>query len=96
MRCWVCGATAEGICRLCGRAICKPHARTHPYLFEVWPTAAGLRALGIDDALWCGVCRPRPDPIEAGFLDVQPQATSPNGVPVSVPAPEPAAGPTQD
>ena len=72
MRCWICGATADGVCRFCGRAICKTHARTQAFLFAAWPTAAGLRALAIEDALWCGVCHPRPDPIPAEFLDVQP------------------------
>jgi hypothetical protein len=69
VRCWVCGATSEAICRFCGRAICKLHARSHPYLFQVWRTASGLRALATDDAIWCGVCRPRAEPIAAEFLD---------------------------
>ena len=47
MRCWVCGATADGVCRFCGRGICKTHARTQAFLFAAWPTAAGLRALAI-------------------------------------------------
>jgi hypothetical protein len=70
VRCWVCGATAEGVCRFCGRGICKQHARTQAYLLATWPTAGGLRGLGIEDALWCGVCHPRPDPVSLDFLDV--------------------------
>jgi hypothetical protein len=66
----VCGGSAEGICRFCGRAICKQHARTQAFLFDVWRTSLGLRGLAIDDALWCGVCRPRPEPISVEFLDV--------------------------
>jgi hypothetical protein len=41
-------------------------------LFGAWPTAAGLRGLGIEDALWCGVCHPRPDPVALDFLDAPP------------------------
>ena len=77
MRCWVCGATADGVCNFCGRGICKTHAKTQAFLFAAWPTAAGLRGLAIEDAVWCGVCHPRPDPIPVDFLDV--------------PAPEPQA-----
>jgi len=35
-------------------------------------TAAGLRGLAIEDAVWCGVCHPRPEPIPVEFLDAQP------------------------
>ncbi len=70
MRCWVCGATADGVCRFCGRGICKTHARTQAFLFAAWPTAAGLRGLAIEDALWCGVCHPKPDAIPLDFLEV--------------------------
>jgi hypothetical protein len=72
VRCWVCGATADGACRFCGRGICKTHARTKAFLFAAWPTAAGLRGLAIEDAIWCGVCHPRPDPISVDFLDAEP------------------------
>jgi hypothetical protein len=65
----VCGAAAEATCRFCGRAICKAHARTQAYLFAAWPTPGGLRGLGIEDAVWCGVCHPRPDPIDLEFLE---------------------------
>ena len=36
VRCWVCGATAEGVCRFCGRGICKTHARTQAFLFAAF------------------------------------------------------------
>ncbi len=68
MRCWVCDGTAAGICRFCGRAVCKEHARTRPFLFEAWDTEQGLRGLAIEDALHCGVCTPRPDPVPLDFL----------------------------
>jgi hypothetical protein len=68
MRCWVGGEEAEGVCRFCGRAVCKQHARTRAFLFEAWDDGGHLRALAVEDALWCGVCKVRPDPIDADFL----------------------------
>ena len=77
MRCWVCGAAAEGVCRFCGRAICKPHARTQAFLLEAWQTPTGLRGLAVDEAIWCGVCRPRPEPIALEFLEERPKPPQP-------------------
>ena len=68
MRCWVCGAAAEAVCKFCGRGICKAHARTQAFLFAAWPTSSGLRGLAIEDAVWCGVCHPRENPIQVDFL----------------------------
>ena len=68
MRCWVCGADAEGTCRFCGRGICKTHARTRPFLFEAWEDSDKLRALAVEDALHCGVCNVNLNPIDAEFL----------------------------
>jgi len=64
----VCGAAAEGVCRFCGRAVCKPHARTRAFLFEAWEQDGELRGLAIEDALYCGVCSPRSQPVGLGFL----------------------------
>ena len=68
MRCWVCGAAAEAVCKFCGRGVCKAHARTQAFLFAAWPTGSGLRGLAIEDAVWCGVCHPRENPIDVDFL----------------------------
>lgn len=68
MRCWVCGGAAEGTCRFCGRAVCKAHARTRPFLFEAWDNAGSLHGLAVEDALHCGVCKVRPEPINLEFL----------------------------
>ena len=43
-----------------------PGHKIYPYL---------LRGLAIEDAVWCGVCHPRPDPIPVEFLDA-PQTES--------------------
>jgi hypothetical protein len=63
VQCWVCGAPANGVCRFCGRAVCKEHARTMAYLLATFQGPDGPMGLGLEDALHCGVCRPRPDPI---------------------------------
>jgi len=68
MRCWVCGGPADGICRFCGRGTCKEHARTMAYVLAIFQGTEELKALAVDDALHCGVCRPRPEPISMEFL----------------------------
>ena len=68
MRCWVCGGSAEGVCRFCGRGVCKEHARTRPFLLQAWPDGPELRGLAVEDALHCGVCKPRPEPVNLDSL----------------------------
>jgi hypothetical protein len=48
--------------------VCKPHARTRAFLFEAWEENGDLRGLAIEDALYCGVCSPRSQPVGLGFL----------------------------
>ncbi|TMC31794.1 MAG: hypothetical protein E6J24_15305, partial [Chloroflexi bacterium] len=61
MDCWTCERTAVGACRFCGRGTCRDHAKTYPFLVDVFRgrTHETLRALVVEDALHCGVCRPR-------------------------------------
>ncbi len=68
MRCWVGGEEAEGMCQFCGRAVCKKHTRTRPFLFVVWQDENQERGLAVEDALWCGVCKVHPEPIDTNFL----------------------------
>ena len=68
MRCWTCGAESNGMCRFCGRAVCKEHARTRAFLFEAWDRDGTLEGLAIEDALYCGVCHPRAEPVGLDFL----------------------------
>ena len=68
MRCWVGGEEADGICRFCGRGVCKQHARTRAFLFEAWEDHGILRGLAVDNALFCNVCEPRAEPIDVNFL----------------------------
>lgn len=63
--CWVCGKPAEASCRFCGRFVCKDHASKYPYFMAVYVGAANVpKAIVVADAIWCGICRPQPEPIE--------------------------------
>ena len=62
MLCAQCDETARGCCRFCGRAVCASHQQPLPYiigLFAQDPT----KAIVVGGALWCGTCRPQPEPI---------------------------------
>jgi hypothetical protein len=70
MNCWHCRLTAVGTCRFCGRGLCEDHLQTQPYVLTLDRTRDGVsRALVVEDALYCGACRPRPDPVELPELD---------------------------
>jgi hypothetical protein len=38
-----------------------------PFLLATYQGPDGPMGLGVEDALHCGVCRPRPDPIRLEF-----------------------------
>jgi hypothetical protein len=65
MNCWHCERPAHGTCRFCGRAVCKEHAKSLPRIEQVFCDDHGkYKALVVADALWCGVCEPREDPVD--------------------------------
>lgn len=65
MDCWHCRRTAVGTCRFCGRAVCENHVKTKPYILELFRADDDkTKALVVEDALFCGACTPRPDPVE--------------------------------
>lgn len=70
MDCWHCRRTAVGVCRFCGRGICEDHVQTKPFILELFKTNGVTRSLVVEDALSCGACTPRPEPIELPELDV--------------------------
>ena len=39
-----------------------------PFVLAVFPGSAELKGLALDDALHCGVCQPRAEPISMDFL----------------------------
>jgi hypothetical protein len=69
MDCWECRKGAVGICRFCGRGVCPDHVQTRPYILELFRTEGHRKALVVEDALYCGSCTPRPDPIDLPELD---------------------------
>jgi hypothetical protein len=38
------------------------------YVLAIFQGADDLKALAVDDALYCGICKPRPEPISMEFL----------------------------
>ncbi|MFI1989605.1 hypothetical protein [Actinoplanes sp. NPDC020271] len=71
MLCWFCAEAARATCRLCGRGVCVEHARFGPYVLEISRSSVRDRAeaLVVEDAVQCGVCRPRPQPVPIPELD---------------------------
>jgi hypothetical protein len=69
--CWFCSEQARATCRFCGRAVCADHARFGPYLLQVTRSLERDRAEGlvVEDAVQCGTCRPRPQPVPMPELD---------------------------
>lgn len=69
--CWTCERTAIGACRFCGRGSCREHAKVHPFVIDVFrgKRHESLRALVVEDALHCGVCKPRGEPVELPELE---------------------------
>ncbi len=70
MDCWHCRRTAVGVCRFCGRGVCEDHAKTEPFILELFRDDGSTQALVVEDALRCGGCTVRPDPIPLPELDV--------------------------
>ena len=56
-------------CRFCGRAVCEDHVKTHPYILELFRSNDVTKALVVEDAVYCGACTRRPDPLELPELD---------------------------
>jgi hypothetical protein len=71
MKCCRCGKDAEAICRFCGRAVCHDHIQTMNYIITVYSSQAkqALKSLVVADAVFCGICKPQPEPLETPYLD---------------------------
>ncbi|MEO6929156.1 MAG: hypothetical protein ABI190_08320 [Casimicrobiaceae bacterium] len=65
MKCFFDDNEARGICRFCGRATCATHAEKRmPYIATIFVGASNIpKAVVVDDALWCGHCRPESQPV---------------------------------
>lgn len=67
MECFFDDNAARGVCRFCGRGLCKQEhmKQTMPYIATVYIGAGNVpKAIVVADALWCGVCKPQPEPVE--------------------------------
>jgi len=65
MECIHCGQPAQGLCRFCGRAICQEHMKNMPYIITIYVGEGNMpKAVVVADALYCGLCKPQPEPIE--------------------------------
>ena len=63
--CWVCDNSANASCRFCGRFVCKEHASPMPFFLSIYLGKNETpKAIVVSDAIWCGICRPQPEPIE--------------------------------
>jgi hypothetical protein len=58
-----------GTCRFCGRGLCEDHAQSHPFILELYRSREVTKALLVEDALYCGACNPRPNPLDLPELD---------------------------
>ena len=64
MNCWHCDRPASGVCRFCGRALCKDHVQTMPFVLAAFTDAQGKqKAVAVKDVLFCGTCEPQPGPV---------------------------------
>ena len=70
MDCWHCKRSAVGTCRFCGRGVCEDHVKTKPFILDLFRGTDHTRALVVEDAVFCGACSPRPDPLDLPELDV--------------------------
>jgi hypothetical protein len=71
VECWTCSDTAAATCRFCGRASCRNHAQTLPFVVTAWSPSGGrgeVNALVVEDAVFCGACRPHPAPVRLDLV----------------------------
>lgn len=64
MNCWICDKPASGICRFCGRALCKEHYQTKAIFLTIYVTDGDApKAIAVGNVLFCGECKPQPTPL---------------------------------
>ena len=50
--------------------MCGDHIKTMTYIISVYVGGKKVpKSLVVADAVWCGVCKPQPEPIEMPYLD---------------------------
>jgi len=69
MNCIRCEKPAHAVCRFCGRAVCKQHIQKMNYIITVYMGSGQVpKALVVADAVYCGICKPQPEPLEMPYL----------------------------
>lgn len=64
MVCYQCNEPAVGICKFCGRGVCHDCHSKMPVILSVYVGANQTpKTIVVADALWCGQCKPQPEPI---------------------------------
>jgi len=70
MKCCRCSEIAEAVCRFCGRAVCGDHIQGMNYIITVYVGKKTIpRSLVVADAVFCGLCKPQPEPLDMPYLD---------------------------
>jgi hypothetical protein len=66
MVCFKCAEPAIGVCKFCGRGVCAEHYTTNlPTMLSMYLGGKETpKAVVVSNVLWCGECRPQPEPIE--------------------------------
>jgi hypothetical protein len=64
MLCFQCDEQARGVCIFCGRAVCKTHMQNLPAIVTIFVAEGNTpKAVVVADALFCGLCKPQPEPV---------------------------------
>jgi hypothetical protein len=64
MNCIHCNRTAFAACRFCGRAVCREHLSESPYIVGLFKGDDDIqKAIVVPNAVWCGICKPREQPV---------------------------------
>jgi hypothetical protein len=64
MNCIHCERSAHATCRFCGRAICKDPIKIYPFILSVYRGENDVnKAIVVADAVYCGICEPREQPV---------------------------------
>ncbi len=65
MKCIYGDKEAQAVCRFCGRAVCSDHIQKMNYIVSIFPGEKGKsKALVVAEAVYCGVCKPLPEPVD--------------------------------
>ncbi len=65
IECWISGKTPSAACAFCGRFIAEEYMQKLPLSMSIYVGKNNVpKVIVVADAIWCGVCRPQPEPIE--------------------------------